>query len=161
MKNYLKIFLFLFFISFGLSSYVDKVSANEPAPAFQLKDLNDRVISLSDYKNKKAVVLIFWTTWCPYCREELKTLNQEYAGLSKSSIEVLAIDIGEPKYKVENYAKSHNIEFEVLLDLDSAVARDYDLMGVPTYFVINKSGEVVATGNSFPKNAIKELTGEK
>jgi len=152
--------MLLFFISFGFSSYAaqDNLSSLKAAPAFQLNDLNDKIVSLSDYKGEKAVILFFWTTWCPYCREELKVLNQEYSGLTKDSIEVLTIDVGEPKYKVDNYAKSYNLSFEVLLDLDSLVAREYDLMGVPTYFVINKSGEVVSAGNHFPKNAVKKLT---
>ena len=160
MKNYLRIFMVLFFVSLGLVSFIAKVNADNlaVASAFQLKDLNDKVVSLSDYKNKKAVMLIFWTTWCPYCREELNILNKEYTGSVKDSVELLAINVGESKSKVENYVKSHNISFKVLLDSDSLVARSYDLMGVPTYFVINKSGEIVSTGNHFPKNVIKELT---
>jgi len=130
------------------------------APAFQLRDLNDRVVSLSDYKGKKAVMLFFWTTWCPYCREELNVLNQEYASLAKESIELLTINVEEPKYKVEKYVRRYNLGLEVLLDSDSLVTRDYGLMGVPAYFVINKSGEIVSAGNHFPKNAIKELAGK-
>jgi len=151
--------MLLFFVSCGIVSYAAQGNSSslKVAPAFQLTDLNYKTVSLSDYKGKKAVMLFFWTTWCPYCREELRTLNQEYPGLAKDSIELLTINVGEPRYKAENYAQSHNLIFEVLLDLDSLVAQDYNLMGVPTYFVINKSGEVVLTGNHFPKNAIKEL----
>ncbi|MDD5568098.1 MAG: TlpA disulfide reductase family protein [Candidatus Omnitrophica bacterium] len=160
-KHKIIIILLLFFAFFASLSYAAQDSLNSfgMAPDFQLGDLNDRVISLSDYKGKKAVMLFFWTTWCPYCREELNVLNQEYSSLVKDSIEVLTINVEEPRYKVEKYVRRSNLGLEVLLDSDSLVARDYGLMGVPAYFVINKSGEVVSAGNHFPKNAIKELAG--
>ena len=162
MKNYLRLFILLFFVGFTFNCYAAQASASsfKSAPAFQLTDLNDKAIFLSEYKGKKAVVLLFWTTWCPYCREELKTLNQEYAGLAKNSIELLAINVGEPKSKVENFVKNRNFTFEVLLDKDSTVADAYELMGVPSYFVINKAGQIVSTGNHFPKDALKELAGQ-
>jgi len=160
-KHKIIIILLLFFASFASLSYAAQGSLSSfgMAPDFQLGDLNDRVVSLSDYKGKKAVMLFFWTTWCPYCREELNVLNQEYSSLVKDSIEVLTINVEEPRYKVEKYIRRSNLGLEVLLDSDSLVARDYGLMGVPAYFVINKSGEVVSAGNHFPKNAIKELAG--
>jgi len=163
MKKYkIIIILLLFFVSLASLNYAAQDSLNSfgMAPAFQLRDLNDRVVSLSDYKGKKAVMLFFWTTWCPYCREELNVLNQEYASLAKESIELLTINVEEPKYKVEKYVRRYNLGLEVLLDSDSLVTRDYGLMGVPAYFVINKSGEIVSAGNHFPKNAIKELAGK-
>ncbi len=162
MRNYLRLFILLFFIGFSLNCYAAQAGASsfKSAPAFQLADLNDQAVFLSGYKGKKTVILLFWTTWCPYCREELKTLNQEYAGLAKDSLELLAINVGEPKYKVENFAKSRNLTFTVLLDKDSTVADAYELMGVPTYFVINKAGQIVSTSNHFPKGALKELTGK-
>ena len=162
MRNYLRLFILLLFVGFTFNCYAAQESAGsfKAAPVFQLTDLNDKAVSLSDYKGKKAVMLLFWTTWCPYCREELKTLNQEYAGLSKNSIELLAINVGEPQYKVDNFAKSRNLTFEVLLDKDTTVADAYELMGVPTYFVINKAGQIVSTGNHFPKEALKELAGK-
>lgn len=155
--------LLLFFVAFVSLVYAaqDNAGSLKPAPAFKLMDLNGKIVSLADYKGKKAVIVFFWTTWCPYCRAELNTLNQEYAGLVKDSIELLAVNVGEPRQRVANYAKRYVLSFEVLLDPESFVAQAYDIMGVPTYFAINKSGEVVSTGSSFPKKAIMELTKEK
>ncbi|MDO8662192.1 MAG: redoxin domain-containing protein [Candidatus Omnitrophota bacterium] len=158
MKKYLRsLFIFLFFVALASSSYAVE---NKQAPAFQLTDLNGKVVFLSDYKDKQAVILFFWTTWCPFCREELKRLNQEYAGLTKDAIEVLAIDVGESKSKVDNFVKTRNLTFKVLLDKDNTVADAYELMGVPTYIVINKSGQVVSTSNNFPKDTLKELANK-
>ncbi|MFH0855360.1 MAG: TlpA disulfide reductase family protein [Candidatus Omnitrophota bacterium] len=162
MRNCLRISMLLFFLSFGFVSYAaqDNAAGLKAAPGFQLKDLNGRTVSLSDYKDKKAVILFFWTTWCPYCREELRLLNREYVELAKDSIEVLAINAGEPKYKVGNYLQARNLSLEVLLDTEGFVAQAYDIMGVPTYFMVNKSGEIVSTANRFPKEAVKALAAK-
>jgi peroxiredoxin len=70
---------------------------------------------------------------------------------------LLAVNVGEQKSKVVNFIKSKNLSFRVLLDTESQVADEYDLLGVPTYFVINKSGQVVFSGNHFPEGKIKDL----
>ncbi|MDD2680145.1 MAG: TlpA disulfide reductase family protein [Candidatus Omnitrophica bacterium] len=130
------------------------------APDFQLLDLNDQKVSLSDYKHKQAVVLFFWTTWCPYCREELRILNAEQQDLAKDAITLLAINVGESKHKVENFVKGRNLRFRVLLDETGRVTEIYDLLGVPSYIVVNSSGQIVFRGSHFPKEMLKELKGK-
>jgi peroxiredoxin len=150
----------LAFFCFASCAYAaeNNITADlKKAPDFQLTDLNDKAISLSDYKDKQAVVLFFWTTWCPYCRTELKTLNAEFANLAKDSIALLAVNVGEPKYKVENFVNSRNLSFTVLLDRDSLGAEAYDLLGVPAYFVIDRSGRIISEGSRFPRGILKEL----
>lgn len=144
------------FINF-LSCVPLACAEDNPAPDFQLSDIKNNVVSLSSYRNKQPVLLLFWTTWCPYCRKELRLLNQLYPQLEKDGLEVLAIDIGEAKYKVENFIASYGLVFKVLLDKDNSVAESYELMGVPTYVLINKKQEVVFQANSFPQDEYKEL----
>lgn len=154
MQKYLRvIFMFLSLLFF---SPIASSSENISAPLFQLQDLSDKPVFLSDYKGK-GVILFFWTTWCPYCRDELRALEQENPVLSRAGVEVLAINVGEPRHKVENFIKSRDLSFRVLLDKDSTVAGAYQLMGVPTYYVVNRSGEIVSAGNHFPQDALKVL----
>lgn len=161
MKNNLKSFL-VFIIAAILS-----ISCMQPAQSqdakrniavdFQLQDLNSNTYSLSSYRNNKAVVLFFWTTWCPYCRKELKALNVKYSQLMDAGYELLAISVGENQGKVSSFTKSFNLNFKVLLDKDSRVAYSYGILGVPTFIFINKSGEVVFSGNHFPENRLGEF----
>jgi peroxiredoxin len=139
-----------------------KVMPNESSLAyeFKLKDLKDGEVSLGSYKNKKVVVLVFWTTWCPYCREALKSLQADSKSRDNMGLEILAINVGEPKTKVAKLVENIKFSFQVLLDEDSSVADSYDLLGVPTYVVINKSGQIVSSSNSFPKEKLKELTAK-
>lgn len=118
---------------------------------FTLKDLNNNEISLSNYRDKQPVLLFFWATWCPYCRRELKVLNSRYALLTKEGWVVLAIDVGEPAYRVNNFIKNYALTFPVLLDKDTAIAELYDILGIPTYVVIDKEGDIVFKDNYFPQ----------
>lgn len=155
------IFLFLFSCLFLCRAFCAGTdSGSSAAPDFSLTDLNGRRVSLSDYKDKKAVVLFFWTTWCPYCRQELKKLNVEYPSLLKDSIALLAINSGEPKEKVEGYAKSRNLSLEIFLDENSVVSEKYEVMGVPTYFILDKSGKIIFSSNTFPGDKLKALAAK-
>jgi len=56
------------------------------APNFTIKDLDQVPVELSSFKNKKPVVLFFWTTWCPYCLIALKKFNQSYPEWDKKGL---------------------------------------------------------------------------
>ncbi len=117
---------------------------------FKLRDINNIEVSLSDYKGKQSVLLFFWTTWCPFCVAELSSLNSKYQELKENSCELLAINIGESADKVIKYVQKYNPFFKVLLDKDNSVASSFDVLGVPTYVLINKKGEIVALDHRFP-----------
>jgi peroxiredoxin len=131
---------------------------NEKAPDFTLQDISGRSVSLSNYSNK-AVVLFFWTTWCPNCRKDLSNFNKEYDNLKSSGIELLAIDVQESKAKVESFVKSNSIKYPVLLDIGGNVSSKYKVVGVPTIILISKQGIILSVSHAFPsdyKNTLAE-----
>jgi peroxiredoxin len=129
----------------------------EPAPDFTLQDLDENAFILSSYKDKQPVILFFWTTWCPFCRQELKTLKGLYPQLKKEGLELFAIDAGEPKHRVDNFIKKYMLDFKVLLDRDTNVAYSYDISGVPAYVLVDKKGYIVFKGHYFPLAEYKKL----
>ena len=76
------------------------------------------------------------------------------------NIELLAINIGESANRVRKFTQSFNLSFPVLLDQSSFVSDRYDILGVPTYVIINKAGKIVFIGNRFAKEKLKELKAE-
>jgi peroxiredoxin len=160
MRKYFVYALALFaftFILYSAGGAVEPVKRPSVALDFSLRDIKGQDYKLSDYKDKQAVVLAFWTTWCPYCRQELRSLNAMYPQLQKEGIEVLAIDVQEPGFKVESFAQKIGLTIKVLLDFDAKVAKDYSVMGVPTFFLVNKRGNIVYEGNHFPKDKYQKL----
>lgn len=133
-----------------------ETKVNAPAQDFKLSNLTGQEISLAQLKGK-PVILFFWTTWCPFCREEISALQNEYKKITAGGITLLAIDVGEPREKVERFFKGKSAEFPVLLDLNSKVASSYNLIGVPTFVLIDAQGKIRFQGNSFPDNYLSIL----
>jgi peroxiredoxin len=117
-------------------------SIEEKAPDFVLGDLNENEIKLSDYKGKE-VLLVFGTTWCPYCREEIPHLKNMYSRYKERGLEIFNIYIQESKEKVAAFAAKYELPYKVLLDVDGRVAFGYRVRGVPTKFLISKDGVIL------------------
>ena len=147
-------------VFFGIGSGCAKEQEAVPLAGpldFQLPDLNQQVYSLSEYKDKQPVVLFFWTTWCPYCREELMVLKGKYAELLSDGWELFAINAGESASKVDSFIKKASLPFKVLLDNTASVTKSFGVFGVPTYVIIGKDGLIKATEHYFPEDQIKEF----
>ena len=114
-----------------------------------LNDLESKPVNLSTLSGKPAI-LLFWTTWCPYCRVELKSLNKMYPQMEKEGLVVFAVNVGEAGYKVERFLKENPLSIKILLDKDAKAAENYEINGVPTYIFLNKDGKVVSLEHSLP-----------
>ena len=67
------------------------------------------------------------------------------------------MDVAEFSYRVENFVERYNLSLRVLLDKDAAVAEAFSVLGVPTYVILNKKGEIVFEGNYFPQRQYNEI----
>jgi peroxiredoxin len=163
MKKYLRLVFTFIAVSIFLSSLAQAGEAiRKPRLAidFSLQDLKGKTYRLSDYKDKQPVVLFFWTTECPLCRPELRALNILYPTLQKEGIEVLAIDVNEPGYRVDKFAQKNALSMPILLDRDTQVARDYFIPGVPAIIIVNQQGNIVYEGDHFPTGIYKKLIAQ-
>jgi peroxiredoxin len=133
-----------------------KTDTSDMAPAFKLMDLNNKEFVSSSLLGK-PVIMFFWTTWCPYCQKELKQMNDKKAELSKDAVELVTINVNEPVAKVKKFFENYPFLFRVLLDTDGSVSQNYEVMGVPTYFLINKKGRIVFNNHYFPQKEYKDL----
>lgn len=129
-----------------------------PAPEFSLQEVKqEKTYALADYRGKQAILLFFWTTWCPFCRTQLNALNTKYRKLKEEGLEVLAINVDEPAPSVREFLENYHLPYPVVLDNDGRVADAYDIVGVPTYILVNKQGLVVFKNHYFPEDKYKEL----
>ncbi len=147
-----KIFVLALFFMF-LSGIV---FANN-APDFTLQSIGKESVSLSNYKGNNPVLLLFWTTWCPYCRDQLMAANRKYPELKKAGVELLAINVAESVGKVDKFVRLRNLNYPVVLDNNSSVSEAYSVMGVPFYVLIDKEGKILFKGNGFPEQEINSL----
>lgn len=145
MKKYLYLSLVLILLALlpGCSHKETPALAGKPAPDFTLKDLSGNPVALSSLRGK-VVLLNFWATWCPPCRQEIPSMMLLNKTLEGKPFQMLAIseDAGG-KEAVEGYFKESGTLLPVLLDTDQAVGQRYGLTGVPETFVIGKNGVIL------------------
>ncbi len=113
----------------------------KPAADFVLKDLDGQPTRLSDMRGK-VVVLNFWATWCPPCREELPVINKLAAQLKDQNVVFLGIN-DEDSSTVKNFNKKNNYTFMTLEDTSDKVYSAYKASAIPCVFVIAKDGTIV------------------
>lgn len=125
------------------------------APDFTLETTQGTKEGLSGVKGKEAM-LFFFTTWCPYCREKMPFVAEEYQKKG-SEVKIIPIDVGESRTKVVSYTEKIDLPFPVLLDTDTRVSQAYGVIGVPTIVLIGEDGNVVWTGNDIPDDYRERL----
>jgi peroxiredoxin len=113
------------------------------ATDFTLQSLDGKTVSLSSYKGK-LVFLSFWATWCGPCKQELPSLQAMYARLKGKGFEILAVDIREERAAVSNFVKANGMTFPVLLDSSGTVAHGWDAGSIPTNYIIDRNGKILA-----------------
>jgi peroxiredoxin len=164
MKNPAKIILLLVFMFVSTASCMQAQEGSRGVEVkgydFVLQDLSGDSFVLSSYRGRQPVILFFWTTWCPHCRNELSDLSERYADLSWEGWEVFTIAVSEPAQKVSDFVKARGVGLRVLLDRDMAVTRDFGVIGVPTFVLLDKEGVVVFKGHAFPSRDYKDLIKE-
>lgn len=116
-----------------------------PAPEFTLPDLTGQQVSLHNYRGK-VVFLNFWATWCIPCREEMPAMERLHQAFQAQGLAILAVDLKETPDKVKAFFEQHRLSFPALLDESGAVFRDYQVMGLPTTYLISREGTLLARG---------------
>jgi len=114
-----------------------------PAPAadFALPGEDGRIYRLSDFRGQ-VVVLNFWATWCPPCREEMPSMERARLKLRGEKIVILAVNVGESAEQVFEFTGRYPVGFPLLLDTDGVVIERYPVIGLPTTFVIDPLGRI-------------------
>jgi peroxiredoxin len=108
------------------------------APEFTLVDTADNEVALSDHRGK-VVLINFWATWCPPCRQEMPGIQSRHA-FHNGDLAVLAIDNAEPKDLVVAFRDELSLGFEPLLDSNGKVSNLYQVRAFPTSMFVNEHG---------------------
>lgn len=118
----------------------------KPAPTFQLPDINGNIFSLDDDRggDHQALLIVFWGVWCPYCREILVRLSEQYEPLRARGLEVIAIGIRESSAKVGLFINQLQPGFLVLIDEWAELKDRYLIQDVPLAVILDRDHVVRA-----------------
>jgi peroxiredoxin len=132
--------------------------AGSDRPAdFTLPDLDGRPVALGPFLGKTPVLLVFWATWCPECKAAIPEINALTTGPLAEKLQVFGLDFRESREKVALAVKSRGIRYPVLLDERGQAARAYGVVGIPTYILIDRKGNVAYRKHVLPGDITRFL----
>jgi peroxiredoxin len=121
---------------------IGQYDPGDVAPGFRETALDGRPVSLSGLRGR-VVIVAFWATWCPPCREELPAFERLLRSHGSRGLAVVAVDTREAAGVVRPFVQALGLTFPVLLDVDGEIARQFGVIGLPTTFVIDRNGAPV------------------
>jgi len=129
---------------------IARVKGEPEAPDFSLQTPEGWTVTLSAFRGQ-VVLLNFWATWCPPCREEMPSIQRLHRKLADQGLVVLAVDVDESHRLVAKFMKDFGLSFPALLDAGSEVSSRYGVRGLPTTWLVDRRGRLVG-GAVGPRN---------
>ncbi len=127
----------------GCLALFSTASLSEPVD-FELPGLDGKTHKLSDYRGK-WVLVNYWATWCPPCREELPELEVFHSNHKDKDAVVLGVAFERiDKKRLSRFVEEQFLSYPILLGKPAADSELGKIPGLPTSFLISPSGEVVA-----------------
>ena len=108
-----------------------------------LKDVNGNDVRLSDFRGK-IVFLNFWTTWCPTCRVEMPSMQKLHQKFKDQDFAMVTINLQESASQVIAFFKKYKLTFSALLDSTGEVGTRFRINAIPTTFILDKKGQIIA-----------------
>lgn len=133
------------------------IKSGMEAPDFTVEMFDGSKLTLSDLKGK-VVLVNFWATWCPPCREELTHVQKEIIDRFEGEPFVfLPISRGEKRDAVAAFRKKMGYTFPMGLDINQSIFKKYASNYIPRNFLIGKDGKVVYVSVGYDAKEFAEL----
>lgn len=106
-----------------------------------VRDLDGKTVKLSQFKGK-VVMLNFWATWCPPCREEMPSMEALYKKFKGTDLVMLPVSIDDNADTIRDFMKRNRYAMPVYHDSTRDSGSAYGITGVPETFIIDKNGVI-------------------
>jgi len=123
----------------GLPDARTQVAEGKPALQFTLPDLAGKLQALPE---GKVVLLNFWATWCPPCRQEMPSMAALSRRLESKGLKVVAVSVDKSASDLASFVREYKLPFMVLHDADAATSASYGVFRYPESFLIDRNGVV-------------------
>lgn len=131
----------LFLAACGSETPKANINIGSIAPTFQTFRADGGAEHFPAAYFGKPLVVRFWADWCKYCAGEMRAIEPVYRA-NQGKLQVLAINAGQDKATINAFIKKIGVTYPALLDENSAIARSYGVVGLPTTFFIDGKGIV-------------------
>jgi thiol-disulfide isomerase/thioredoxin len=136
---------FLFSLTLGLPVLADGLSPSQ-------QELNEQLAAAKG----QVVYIDFWASWCTPCRKSFPWLNEMQAKYQAQGFKVISVNVDADKELAEEFLAEVPANFAVVYDPQGKVARSYKVKGMPSSYILNRDGELVASHVGFRTKKIEE-----
>ena len=111
----------------------------------RIKMLNGEYAKILDFNSDGPMIINFWTTWWPFCERQLAYLDQLNESFENAGLQVLTVNANKPNIlnQVRPYINKRKYKFPVSVDPRSKLAKKFGVKGYPTFFLVDKNGEII------------------
>ena len=117
--------------------------AARPAPAFSLAPLDGGGAISNESLQGKVVMLDFWSSWCPPCRQEAPVLAQVYREYAGMPVEFVGVAIWDEAGQVLRHIDQYQVSYPNATDDYGVMAIDFGVRRIPEKFFLDRQGNVV------------------
>ena len=96
-----------------------------------------------DDHNGKVVLVDFWASWCGPCRQSFPWMNDMHTKYHDDGLVIVAVNVDNDPAAAERFLTDYPARFHVHFDEDKSLARDYEIVAMPSSFLIGRDGQVV------------------
>ncbi|HEY64624.1 MAG TPA: TlpA family protein disulfide reductase [Caldilineae bacterium] len=111
------------------------------APDFTLTTFQGETVTLSELRGK-VVVINFWASWCPPCREEAPYLERTWRAYRDKGVVFIGVDYADTEKKALAYIEEFDITYPNGPDIGTKISQAYRIRGVPETFFVDKRGRL-------------------
>jgi peroxiredoxin len=134
-------------VSVGESNGTVGLKVGDLPPDFDLTTMSGDQVNLAELKGKK-VILNFWASWCGPCKAEMPHMEKYYErNKEAANVEIIAVNMTNSERRglkgVEEFIDEYGLTFPIPLDKDGKVERMYEIVSIPTTFMLGTNGEIV------------------
>ncbi len=118
----------------------------DTAPDFEAKQLDGSTFRLSDYRDKKAVLIDFWATWCGPCIKEIPTIKSIAETYRGQGLEVVGVSLDRDEQALRDFVKKEKLSYVQVYGREKAqeITKSYGVWGIPSVFLVDKNGFINA-----------------
>lgn len=128
-------------LAYGLTTTRTSLQAGSPAPEVDLTAFDGRSISLASQRGQ-VVVINFFASWCPPCREEAADIQQAWSDYQQQGVQFYGIAYKDAASSAQAFLAEFGVTYPSAIDPGSRIARAYGVTGVPETFVIDRQGRL-------------------
>ena len=154
MNYIIKTALIVLFLNIGLNAQIVR--------NFELKDIENNTRSFNELRGENLTLIDFWSTWCSPCKKAIPELNKIYESYKIKGVEIIGVNCDGPRSisKVVPFSKSLQIKYPVLIDINSELKTDLNLIAFPSLVIVNSKGKVTWVHEGFSRGDTKIIIAE-